>query len=455
MDALIRSLAAVVGPAHVLTEPALTEGFAADWTGRFHGATPAVVRPASTPEVAAVLALCDGAGVPVVPQGGNTGLVGGGVPLAGEVVLSLRRLDVLGPVDGLASQVTAGAGVTLAALQAHAAASGLRFAVDLAARDSATVGGMVATNAGGTHVVRHGPMRAQVVGVEAVLADGRVLSHLGGLLKDNTGYDLAGLLTGSEGTLAVVTAARLRLVGEPPVRVTVLVGLPGIEAAVRATAALRAGVAGLEAVEALVEPTTSLVCRHLGLLAPPGGGGPVHLLAESGGEQDQTGPLGAALAAAGVPLEAAAVAVDPAGRARLWRFRDAAAEAIAALGVPHKLDVTLPAARLAEFVRAVPGVVAGVAPAATTYLFGHVGDGNVHVNVVTPGGEPPEEVDGEVLQLAAGLGGSISAEHGVGVAKRRWLHLCRSADEVAVMRAVKHALDPRSTLNPNALLPEG
>ena len=214
----------MVGGAHVLTGEA-TAGYVVDWTGRFRGHAPAVLRPADTAEVAAVLGLCREAGVPVVPQGGNTGLVGGGVPLHGEVVLSLARLDRLGPVDIGAAQVTAGAGVSLQ--RVADADPGLDLGVLIASRDSATVGGAVATNAGGLRVLRYGPMRAQVRGVEAVLADGTVVSHLAGLVKDNTGYDYAGLLAGSEGTLAVVTAARIQLVPRAVDPVTVIIGLDG------------------------------------------------------------------------------------------------------------------------------------------------------------------------------------------------------------------------------------
>ncbi len=215
-DALARRLIEAVGQDHVLTDPERTRSYETDWTGRWSGRARLVVRPRDTAQVAAVLRACGAAGVGVVPQGGNTGLVGGGVPRGGEVVLSLARLTELGPVDTAAGQVTAGAGVTLRALAEHAARAGLAYGVDFAARDSATVGGTVATNAGGIHVVRHGATRTQVLGLEAVLADGRVLRRMGGLPKDATGYDLPGLLTGSEGTLAVVTAARLRLVGVPP-----------------------------------------------------------------------------------------------------------------------------------------------------------------------------------------------------------------------------------------------
>ena len=217
--ALHRDLAAAVGGRHVLTGDA-TAGYAVDWTGRFRGNPPAVVRPSDTAQVAAVLALCSAAGVAVVPQGGNTGLVGGGVPVHGEVVLSLARLDRLGQPDPEAAQVTAGAGVTLSQVSA-AAGPDLDLGVLIASRDSATVGGALATNSGGLRVLRYGPMRAQLRGVEAVLADGTVVSHLSGLVKDNTGYDYPSLLAGSEGTLAVITQARLRLVPRPRTPVTV------------------------------------------------------------------------------------------------------------------------------------------------------------------------------------------------------------------------------------------
>ncbi len=211
-EALLREFASVVGEAHVLTGEA-TAGYAVDWTGGFRGHTPAVLRPGSTAEVATLLALCSDAEVPVVPQGGNTGLVGGSVPLHGEVVLSLARLGQLEPVDADAGQVTAGAGVSLQ--RVADADPGLDLGVLIASRGTATVGGAIATNAGGLRVLRYGPMRAQVRGVEAVLSDGTIVSHLSGLVKDNTGYDYPGLLAGSEGTLAVVTAARLQLVPRP------------------------------------------------------------------------------------------------------------------------------------------------------------------------------------------------------------------------------------------------
>jgi FAD/FMN-containing dehydrogenase len=206
----------IVGREHVLTDPEIVASFVVDWTGRFRGRTDAVVRPGSVSEVAAIVAVCRDRRIALTLQGGNTGLVGGAVPLSGEIVLSLTRLSSLGELDAVAGQVTVGCGVTVGALQRAAAAAGWAYGVDLASRDSATVGGTIATNAGGLRVLRYGDTRAQLLGVEAVLGDGSVISHLGGLWKDNTGYDLAGLLCGSEGTLGVVTAARLALF--PPAR---------------------------------------------------------------------------------------------------------------------------------------------------------------------------------------------------------------------------------------------
>jgi len=441
----------VLGPSRVLTDPELTRPFAVDWTGRYQGATPVVVRPGSVDEVAEVLVRCHEARVAVVPQGGNTGLVGGGVPLAGELVLSLTGLRRLDPVDDVALQVTAGAGVTIEALAEHAAAAGLAYGVDLASRGTATVGGTVATNAGGLHMLRWGGTRQQLTGIEAVLADGRVLRDLRGLPKDNTGYDLAGLLCGSEGTLAVITAARVRLVPRYPERVVALVGMTDVDAAVRAVAAWRRTIDGIDAAELFLAEGLALVCEVEGRPRPFERDWPAYVLLEASGHTDPTEAMATAVAAAD-GVGDVAVATDSAGRAELWAYREGHTTAINTLGPPHKLDVSLPLDRLARFVAEVPAVVAAVAPAARTWLFGHVGDGNIHVNVtgVAPG---DERVDDAVLRLAVAGGGSISAEHGIGTAKRPWLHLNRSPAELAAMAAVKRALDPTGILNPNVLLP--
>ncbi len=447
---VLERLREVVGD-RVVTDPEVVASYTTDWSGRFVGATDAVVRPATTAEVAGVVAVCRQEGVALVPQGGNTGLVGGSVPLSGEVVLSLSHLDDLGPVDNLAGQVTAGAGVRVADLHRHVDAAGWNYGVDLASRGSATVGGTVATNAGGIHLVRHGDTRAQVVGVEAVLGTGAVVSHLGGLIKDNTGYHLPGLLCGSEGTLAVVTAARLRLVPPAPERTVALLAFATVADALAAAVLVRRSLRTLESCELFVAAGMDLVCEVTGLRPPFADPVPVYLLVEAADRTDPTDELAAVTGSVAHLLDAV-VATEPTRRAALWRYREGHTEAVNTLGPPHKLDVTLPLAALAEFMDAVPGVVAATEPSARTWLFGHAGDGNIHVNVT--GLAPDDErVDDAVFNLVAGLGGSISAEHGIGTAKTRWLHLVRSSAELDAFASIKRALDPDGILNPHVLVP--
>jgi len=421
-----------------------------DWTGAFEGVALAVVRPASAAEVAAVVDACVSSSAPLVPQGGNTGLVGGSVPGATPaVVLSTRGLASLGDVDPIGGQVTVGAGATLEAVQAHARAAGFEVPVDLAARGSATIGGMTATNAGGVHVMRYGTMRRNVAGIEAVTGDGRVLSHLTGLEKDNTGYDLAALLCGSEGTLGVVTAVRLRLVPTAPYRVTALLALPDLSAAVATLARLRAAVDGLEAAEYFVREGLELVRSRFGLAGPFARAHGAYLLVEAAGARDPTDALTPALASAS-EVEDAAVATGGRRREELWQLRDLHTEAVASVGVPRKFDVTVPVALVPEFVAGACALAE--AAGATVHHWGHLGDGNVHFNALGLGPEP-ETLDGPLLALVAEMGGSISAEHGIGRLKRPWLHLSRSPQEIAVFRAVKAALDPAGILNPEVLLP--
>ena len=438
-----------IGASQVLTAPADTAPYLTDWRGRFTGRAQAVVLPATTGEVAAIVSACAEHRAPIVPQGGNTGLVGGGVPRGGEVVLSLSRLTGLDPVDPLAGQVLAGAGVTLETLQTHAREAGFDFAVDHAARSAATVGGMAATNAGGVHVLRYGTMRAQVMGLEAVLADGTILRRLTGLVKDNAGYDLPGLIVGSEGTLAVVTRVLLRLVPRLPSRATALIAVNGTQEALDLFIALRERLPSLEALEVFYADGLELVLGHTRASSPLGHDHPTYVLVECAAREDPLDELAAAVDEAGGTREVA-VPQDARQREALWALREGHTEAINAAGVPHKLDVSLPLARLAEFEHRVRERVEEVAPGARTILFGHLGDGNLHVNVLGPAPED-ETVDDAVLRLVSECGGSISAEHGVGVAKRRWLELTRSPEEIAAMRAVKAALDPHGLLNPGVL----
>jgi FAD/FMN-containing dehydrogenase len=449
---LAHELRAALGDRHVLVDPELRAAYERDWTGRFGGPARLVARPGSTAEVAAVVRACARHGAAVVPQGGNTGLVGGGVPRGGEVLLSLARLDTLAPVDAATAEVRAGAGVTLAALQAHARAAGLDAGLDFGARDGATLGGIAAADAGGARALRHGTARARVAGLEAVLPDGTVLPHRAGLLKDNAGYDLAALLVGSEGTLGVITGVRWRLVPLLPARVAVLAGLSSVECAAELLGVLRTRVASLEAADFFTADGAALVAERLGAAVPFAA--PVYVVVEAADRHDPTEDLAAALEAAGVTE--AVVADDTASRERLWRLREGHTEAIAAEasaggGVAHKLDVGVPLARLAELLARVPDVVAAVVPGARTIVFGHLGDGNVHVNVLGAKADD-ERVDDAVLELVAQLGGTISAEHGVGVAKARALGLVRGPGELAAMAAVKRALDPLGIMNPGSVL---
>ena len=448
MPTVLRELGDVVGADHLITDDRRTS-YEVDWTGRFRGAAPAVVRPADTAEVAGVLDVCRRHAVAVVPQGGNTGLVGGSVPLAGELVLSLRRLDQVGEVDLAARQITVAAGVTIGALQQAAAAAGLRYAVDFGARGSATVGGSIATNAGGINVLRYGGTREQLLGVEAVMGSGEVVSRLSGLVKDNTGYHLAGLLCGSEGTLGVVTAARLRLVPAHQHTVTAFVAFESLTTAIAAVSEWRSSLDVLDAAEIVLDDGVALVASAFDHPLPFEHRCPAYVLVEVSAHTDPTDLLAAAVADATGVVDVA-VAHDAARRAVLWRYREEHTAAINTVGVPHNFDVTVPIAGLAEFMATVPAVVRAVEPDAVTWQFGHVGDGNIHVNV-TGVAPDADALDEHVYRYVVACGGSISAEHGIGTAKARWLPMNRSAGELAAMRAIKQALDPDNILNPSVL----
>jgi FAD/FMN-containing dehydrogenase len=448
-DALVDGLAAAIGATHVITDPALMEQYVVDWSRRFAGPACAVVRPGSTQEVSAVLRLCAEHGVPVIPQGGNTGLVGGSVPgpppIQGRlpVVLSTRRLTDIGAVDELSGQVTAGAGATLGDVRRHAAQAGWYYGVDLAARDSATIGGTVATNAGGIHVIAYGMTRAQVVGIEAVLPGGTVISHLSGLLKDNTGYDLGALMCGSEGTLGVITAVRLRL-HRPAGRTTVaLIGCPSYASALELMSTAVAPGARLLAAEVIDEQGLDLAATLAGLSWPLGRRHPVILLLEVVDGGDASGLVG---------LDDADViiGVDALEQARIWSFRELQGEAFSSLGMTHKLDVSVPLAVLAECADALRAIVDGIPEVVNFGIFGHLADGNIHVEIHGPDADDTT-VDLAVLGCVAGYGGSISAEHGVGRAKAAELHLCRSETEIAAMRAIKAAWDPQGLMNPGVI----
>lgn len=447
------ALAAIVGDAHVLVDPDLRAGYETDWTGRYHASAAIVVRPGSRDEVAAVLAHCNDHRVAVIPQAGNTGLVGGSVPRSGgprPVVLSTRRLDRMTDLDADALQVTAGAGTTIAAWQAGARAAGLDTPVDFAARDSATIGGAIATNAGGSRVVRYGTMRHQVVGIEAVLADGRVVGSLAGLPKETAGLHWPSLLAGSEGTLAVVTAARLRLVPRHERVVTAMVALATVDDAVALAGTLRTALSTLDSVEIVLPAAVALVARHLGERAPVDASGPV-VIVECAAHVDPTDELATVLASA-TGVTDTAVATDPARRDHLVRFRDRMTEAIAAQagadGTPtFKLDVAVPLHALGALLDVAER--AADRDGATLIAFGHLAEGNLHLNHLHA--TDTTLLADTVLAEVARLGGTISAEHGIGVAKAAWLPLIRSDGDLAAQRSIRAALDPRGIMNPGVL----
>ena len=442
---LVEALRLIVGGNNVLADDLASYG--TDWTGRFIGSPSLVVRPGSTDEVSQIMQLCSHYKVAVVPQGGNTGLVGGSLATAGQIIISMRRLNWLGEIDLVSQQVSVGAGVTVEQVQAVATKAGLRYAVDFGARGTATIGGSIATNAGGINVLRYGSTRSQLVGIEAVLSNGDVINHMTGLIKDNTGYDIGSLLCGSEGTLGIITAARLRFVPMHAHRTTVLLGCESAEAVLDIVRDVRLHFDSLDAVEMFFSDGAKLVTEAFGYTAPFEA--PLYLLLEFSSEVEQTTEIGLWLTALNF-VGPSALADDDLGRAKLWRLREEHTAAIATLGVPHKFDVTVAVSDLPEFIEKVRVRISQVQPDWSVFIFGHAADGNMHVNVVGPA-TGDEFVDEIVLRIVADFKGSISAEHGVGSAKKKWLSLSRAPLEIEMMRSIKHALDPQGFMNPHTL----
>ena len=417
-DPLCRALIEAVGPDQVLVDPDLMTGYTIDATGRGPGTATAVVRPGSVEEVRRVLVICRQFGHPVVPQGGNTGLVGGSIPHDGEVVLSLRRLSDVN-LNSAAREVTAGSGVTIGTLQGHARQAGLAYGVDLSSRDSATVGGTIATNAGGMNVVAHGDTRRQVLGLQVVFADGSVGTRLVGIGKQSLGPDLVHLLVGSEGTLGVITAARLRLVDA--VAADRVVCLVAVDRLVDGLSLLAPGVTALEFFD---RPSLEAAVTHRGLGRPLPGDSPFYVLVETSDEPSLA--------------RDAVAAVDR----RLWAYREAIPDTINSLGVPCKLDVGIPLGHLDDFVTALDRLDLD----GDRYLFGHLAEGNFHVNII--GAVDPRRTADQVFEVVVALGGAIASEHGIGVDKAKWWRQTTDPSLLAQSRRVKAALDPDNILNP-------
>lgn len=468
MTDLLDRLRTAVGDAHVLTEPADVEAYVVDWTGTHEGRALAVVRPGSTAEVAAVVRACAETRTPVVPQGGNTGLVGGGVPDASgtAVVLSLGRMRSVRDVDPVAGTITVDAGVVLADVQVAAEQAGRLFPMSLGSEGSCTIGGNLATNAGGTAVLRYGMTRELVLGLEVVLPDGRVWDGLRGLRKDNTGYDLTQLFVGSEGTLGVITGAILRLFPATPRHATAWVAVPSVAAAVSllGTAQEHGGV-HLSTFEIANRQAIDLVLAHLpGAVDPLAEPSEWYVLVELAGSASDEGLDTTLEALLGEAVEAgtatdAAIAGSPAQRSALWALREGISEVQKVEGATLKHDVTLPIADLAAWTEAMGPTLQDVLPGVRPVTYGHVGDGNLHYNLNAPVGRDDDlraaagDLTRAIYDAVAAAHGSISAEHGLGRTKVAAAAAYKSDVEVDLMRAVKQALDPAGLMNPGAVVP--
>ena len=468
-DDLLGKLRALLGPKGFSTDPDALAPRLSDWRGRYHGRAAALLSPAETAEVSAIVSLCAAAGAPLVPQGGNTSMVGGATPDASgdALLLSTRRLNRIRSLDAAAGIAVCEAGVILATLHERALEVGRRFPLTLGARGSATIGGLVSTNAGGTQVLRFGTMRGLVEGIEAVLPDGSVFNGLASLKKDNRGYDIRQLLIGAEGTLGIVTAASLKLVPAIGSRSVAWVGLESPQKALELLRLLDNAVGdAVESFELVPREALDLVLRHVaGTRAPLEGGHDWHVLIEAVAPMVAPDPekeLGRALRAAleiGV-AEDAVVAASEAQAEALWRIRDSISEAEQKDGPAAKHDLSVEVAAMPGFMVEAASAVEARFPGTRPFAFGHLGDGNVHFNVRAPLGADEAWLGGEaaavtafVHDLVTAAGGSISAEHGIGQMRRAELARLGDPARLAAMRAIKNALDPKEIMNPGKLVP--
>ncbi|MEO5337605.1 MAG: FAD-binding oxidoreductase [Magnetospirillum sp. WYHS-4] len=465
MNQVLDAIRTVVGPRGWIDEASDMESYGGEERGLYRGSCLAVVRPADTAEVAQVLRLCDEAGLAVYPQGGNTGLVGGAVPQGG-IVLSTERLSRLRAVDALNHTLTVESGMILADVQRAAEEAGAYFPLSLGAEGSCRIGGNLSTNAGGINVLRYGNARDLVLGLEVVLADGRIWDGLRGLRKDNSGYDLKHLFVGAEGTLGVITAATLKLFPHPVQRETAMAALGSVEAVLDLFKEARDALGGLlTAFELIPRRGLEFAQFHIpGVADPFPTHYPWYVLFEAASPRpgdDLRGTLETILEAAfETGTVADAVLADSLGRRQaLWRIRETIPEAQKPEGGSIKHDVAVPISRVAEFMHRATAAVEAAIPGVRVCPFGHVGDGNIHFNLSQPVGADTDaflarwhEMNRIVHDIAVSLDGTFSAEHGIGLLKKDDLAHYRSPVELELMRSLKRTLDPRNIMNPGKLL---
>jgi len=459
MTDLHARLAARLGPKGYSTDAETLAPFLVEWRGRYRGDTPFLAMPANTAEVADVVRMCADAGTPITTQGGNTGLVGGQIP-AGEVLLSLKRMNRIRAIDAANDSLIAEAGAILTSVQQAASDSDRLFPLSLASEGSATIGGLVSTNAGGVHVLRYGMMRDLVLGIEAVLPDGRVYAGLKGLRKDNTGYDLKQLFIGAEGTLGVVTAASLKLFARPRARGVILAYVRSPEMALGLLQFLKAETGAVAAFEIMNELSIELVVKNVPNRRNPLPTAPYVALVEfetMDGENFNKRLLDLTEKAfeAG-HLRTALIAQNEAQARDFWQIREDISAGHRPEGAQVNHDVSVPVSQTPAFLDKANAAMEEMCAGARIVAFGHMGDGNFHYTAMQPEGADPAAFPGaqlsqRVYEIADALGGSISAEHGIGVARTGDLARFKDAESMALMRALKHAIDPKRIMNPRTL----
>jgi FAD/FMN-containing dehydrogenase len=459
---VINRLKEAAGPRGWSDDPSEIAPHLKEWRGKYQGKSALLLKPDSTQAISRILAICNETRTPIVPQGGNTGLVGGQIPFENEIILSLSRMNRIRAVDASGMNMVAEAGVTLSAVQDAAAKADRLFPLSIASEGSATIGGNVSTNAGGVHVLHYGNTRDLVLGVEAVLADGRVLDMLRTLRKDNTGYDLKQLFIGAEGTLGIVTAVALKLFAQPAERVTALIALRDPQAAIDLLSHLQAATGGaMSAFELMPRLGMEFVLAHIPQTADPlSAPSPWYVLAEASGGANSNleSAMENALASSDLVADAV-IAKSDAQRASLWKLREAMSEAQKPEGGSIKHDVSVPIKDIPAFLKEGIAAVEKLVPGVRPVPFGHIGDGNIHFNFTVPkGGDNAtflarwNEIQDTVHDIVNRYHGSISAEHGLGIMKVHEIERYKSAAELDVMRALKRTLDPNNILNPGKVV---